>query len=117
MTQQPELLPARCATSGEWPPRSHSDDPDTSHRAESIVRNSGKMRDHAGAVYATVKASGPVRGSDVAGLLKGHPLFASDPHERLYQVRRRLSDLHTVHHLIRPVKTHGVREALWRVSR
>lgn len=106
MSEQIDLLP--------WPPRSHTLDPATSKRAEKIVRNSGKMRDHLGAVYAIVSISHPITGSAIADRLCHNPLFSSDRHERLYQVRRRLSDLHKVYRLIEPQSSEG-REIWWRL--
>jgi hypothetical protein len=99
------------------PPRSHTTDPDTSKRAERQMRKSGKLGRHARAVYdVLVHATEAMRGSAISDALEGAEGFAEEDHKRLYQVRRRLSDLFLAGKVER-VTLGTSREVGWRVAK
>lgn len=68
----------------------HRDDPDTSKDA--AQKAAPRAKGHAAVI---LKFLGPVgyTASYISAWLKNHPDFSRDEHTRLYQVRRRLSDL------------------------
>jgi hypothetical protein len=91
-------------------PRTHTGDPPTSHRAEAAGKQRAKA--HARIVLAVVRHEPGLSGSEIASRLDGHRQFSQDRHTRLYQVRRRLSDLR-VAELVRRQSVTGRRETLW----
>ena len=83
------------------PPRTHVGDPASSHHAE--ARSRPRAAIHRKIVLALVWKHQGLNATELAGKLKGHPAFASGSHERLCQVRKRLSDLAHCH----PAKIRG----------
>lgn len=73
------------------PPRSHTRDPDTSKAAER--RSRARAATHAEAVLELLRSHPGAMATLLSDYLAADERFARDPHERLYQVRRRLSDL------------------------
>ena len=51
------------------------------------------MQRHRDAVLAAVRAHPRATGSELAEVLKEHPLFAAEQHRRLCQIRRRCSEM------------------------
>ena len=73
------------------PPRSHTHDPSTSHEAEAATT---VMRGRHARVVLQLVADYPLATStELADYAQHVGFFSIDPHRRLYQVRRRLSDL------------------------
>lgn len=70
---------------------SHRDDPDTSRRA--AKRAEPRAQSHMGKVLADVREFPGLTATRLAELMAVDEAFSRDPHARLYQVRRRLSDL------------------------
>ncbi len=72
---------------------SHNDDPSTSFRA--AARAQPKANSHAGRIYATLRRflPGGLTASELCAVLVDDADFRSEDHARLYQIRRRLSDL------------------------
>lgn len=73
------------------PPRSHTRDPQTSRDAERKSRP--RAATHAEVIAGYLRAYPGSTASSLCARLEVDRSFARDPHERLYQVRRRLSDL------------------------
>ena len=73
------------------PPRTHAGDPASSHEAEASQRM--PARDQRARILAVVIELPGLTASQVADQLAGNVNFSDEPHTRLYQVRRRLSDL------------------------
>lgn len=103
----------RSVRGGELPPRSHTHDPETSREAE--ARSAPRAATHREWVLGAVRAHPGLTGSEYADMAAGDPLFSGDPHRRLYEVRRRLSDLaHMRPPRIESYRVRGKREACWR---
>ena len=94
-----------------WPPRSHVTDPVTSHEAEARARRT-VFRGHTAEVLRVVRECPGLNGTQIADRVDGM-MFAPDEYRRVCQVRKRLSDLHTVHGLIYPITTAGESEVRW----
>lgn len=79
------------------PPRSHTHDPPTSKRAE--LEAAPRALSHRAAVLAILLTRPRIRSTEIAELAgQWFPeVFSTDATRRLYQVRRRLSDLHVTH--------------------
>ena len=79
------------------PPRTHARDPGSSHRAEARIRKSGHLNRQQRIVYTSVVLRPGSTASQISArvLLICGGIFATNNHERLCQVRRRLSDLAT----------------------
>ena len=84
-----------------WP-RSHTDDPDTSHEAEAQMRKSGRLGKQMRAVFQLVQDN-PMRTSTQLARISGMTL---------YQVRRRLSDLRGLERVGR-IRIANERECAW----
>jgi hypothetical protein len=95
-------------------PRTHTGDPVTSHRAE--AQSKGRAMRHASLVYDVVKACPGLTSSQIAAHLREDSRFSEDAHTRLYQVRRRLSDLR-IHGVIDRETKGGSRETVWSVTK
>ena len=96
------------------PPRSHTDDPPTSHTAEANARKRF-MRGHAADVLELVRARPAMTASGICEMIQAprwRANFSADHHRRLYQVRRRLSDLRLAG-LIERRTEQGDTEARW----
>ena len=96
------------------PPRTHADDPATSHRAEERMRRGGKMARHRRRVLALVSVN-PGRTASELAALDATDFWAAGLYQRTCQIRKRLSDLHTAGE-IRVVGSAG-RESRWEVAR
>ena len=90
--------------------RSHRSDPPTSSRA--AKRAAPRARTHAAMILAALRARGRATATDLAGVLESG--FAADPHARLYQVRRRLSELRKAGLVMR--EDTGGAESAWRCA-
>jgi hypothetical protein len=66
---------------------------------------------HMGVVLQLVREHAPVTGSQLSDLVEGHPDFSIEAHKRLYQVRRRLSDLRLLNLVSRDGRLNS--ETLW----
>ena len=99
------------------PHRTHAHDPASSHHAEARIRSSGQLNRQQRAVFATVVACPGSTASRISGLIEAGSfasLFASGDHERLCQVRKRLSDLATdTIDRVRRYYTPGEDESRW----
>ena len=95
-------------------PRSKNTDPETSHAAERRMRASGAMDHHTKAVYNLVAANPLKTSTELCTLAEGRAPFSLDPHERLYQIRRRLSDL--LHIMDRVERRPQGRESIWELT-
>ena len=94
-----------------WVPRTHTGDPATSHRAEDELRKSGQMGAHARIVLDLVRAYPGRTSTELAAVAP--PSLAEDAHRRLYQIRRRLSDLRTMGLIERSPSERTRRESVW----
>jgi hypothetical protein len=104
--------PATCAA-GSFPKATHREDPPTSREAEARVTELGTRAAHAAAVLAEVVARPGLSARELAERVTlGPGVFSADPHERLYQVRRRLSDLRGLDR-VRRYRVRGRREVVW----
>jgi hypothetical protein len=72
------------------PPASHNTDPLTSFEAADSRKE--QRQAHRLTVLRVVRDQAGLTASEIAARISG-PGWSSDPHEKLYQVRRRLSDL------------------------
>lgn len=90
----------------ELPPRSHRQDPNTSRRAEAEAPRGRQAR----AVLDLLRHYPGRSSSELAELARGD-VYAAEPHRRLYQIRRRLSDLRLAHLATR--RDEGGRETKW----
>ena len=101
----------------DYEPPSHRDDPQTSRDA--AQRAKPRIGGHARAVLTLLNTFGPMTGEQIAGhalyVVTGideKPLFSRDYGTRLYQVRRRLSDLRR-HGLVEREAIAGKRSCEW----
>jgi hypothetical protein len=98
------------------PPRTHAGDPASSHRAEERMRKSGRLSLQQRIVLNCVRNTPGKTASQLSILLDHHPgsplYFDFGGHERLCQVRRRLSDLRAMGK-VRRHHTAGQRESRW----
>ena len=90
----------------------HSRDPASSHRAEERITRGGRRRRHAIKVLGRVQLHPGWTATAIGQDLAGDPDFSTESHERIYQVRRRLSDLKNLG-AIRQQRVKGCREVLW----
>lgn len=99
------------------PHRTHAGDPASSHLAEARLRKSGQLSGQQRAVLAAVvmcPGSSSSRISNLLVALPGAELFDAREHQRLCQVRRRLSDLCTTKlDRVRRHHTPGENESRW----
>jgi len=95
------------------PPRSKNTDPISSHQAEAAVMASGSLSRHMAAVLELVRRHPRRTSTELCELAAGHPAFSTKAHERLYQIRRRLSDLR-IRDKIERIKLSG--ECAWEVK-
>lgn len=93
-------------------PATHNTDPATSHRAEEQETRSGRRKAHALKVLSLVQLHPGWTATAIAQTLAGDPDFSTESHKRLYQVRRRLSDLKNLG-VVRQQRIKIVREVLW----
>ena len=97
----------------------HRNDPVTSHEAAEVAKKQRQAQRLV--VFAVVRDHPGLSGREIAELIEGFG-WALDPHEKLYQVRRRLSDLsHGIPRLIEIVGksdgAYGRRESLWALKK
>ncbi len=104
----------------DLPPRTHDGDPPSSHLAEARLRTSGRLNQQQQIVLELVVVCPGSTGTQVAERIAGSPyapLFAAGQHERLCQVRKRLSDLYTMTPpRIRRESIKGKREVEWFIA-
>ena len=82
-----------------WPPQTHTGDPVTSHLAEARGHANGSFSLQQGAVLDFVTAFPGLMGSEIAAAIGLLDIFDPRDHERLCQVRKRLSWLRKREHV------------------
>ena len=105
----------------DWtPPRTHTGDPASSHLAEARLRNSGRLNQQQQVVYEWVIVQPGSTASEISAHIAASPgaeIFAAGEHERLCQVRKRLSDLRAMEpKRVRRRYTPGENESRWFVA-
>lgn len=96
-----------------WPPRTHSTDPASSHRAEQRCRESGRMASQMNAVERLLRFHTGRTASELALIARrGVAGLSNDFHECRQQIRRRLTDLKNAGRARRQY-TPGEKESRW----
>ena len=100
---------------GITPPRTRSNCPASSHHAEARLRSSGRLNQQQRVVYEWVIVRAGSTASEISEHIAASPgagIFATGEHERLCQIRKRLSDLRTMEWVRRRYTT-GENESRW----
>ena len=101
-----------------FPPRTHRDDPGSSHDAEAKTRKTwGAKHDDLVMVLSDDDNAAGLTASQIAAVpfIVRSGRWPDGDHERLCEVRKRLSDLLTRPDVIKREHTKGDRESVWRV--